>query len=275
MKNSSDCQKDQPDPEFIAHEFDLVDKVANKSCKFGLMEGATAMLATRMRHCGKVVMTGAPAITGGVSFILPRGSKDTLALTNGTLRLRQEGKLATLESFYDLNAACPSVSDAKITFTKLRVFFYATFVACALVFLEMIFDRQKPSPQEADLESSAPAAQYDDHNRSLASAQVGHDSPEISVPSTLPYPPIQKPPAGYPIGSSSMSIPDRISPVTTFTSPIQTQETVLAADSLPEPILKDTLDADEEEGGDRRRNGERVTNISNRFIEVLRKYLYF
>lgn len=122
--------------------------VENGTCYYGLADGATARLATIGMHCQDLVMTGEPMNPGGGAFILPKGSPYSIKMTNTTLKLRRDGELDSLDDFFNKKSSCRVNGRTTLTFGTLSFFFYASFLACLVFLLEMIFDPQTPVQDE-------------------------------------------------------------------------------------------------------------------------------
>lgn len=120
--------------------------VANKSCKYLLVDGSTARFATDVKHCRKVVATGDPVYPASNSFVVPKRSALFEPLANATLKLLEEGRLESLESYFERRGSCVLPETTVITFGKLQLFFIAAYAVTALIFLEMILDPQQLEP---------------------------------------------------------------------------------------------------------------------------------
>lgn len=120
--------------------------VGNKSCKYLLVDGSTARLATNVRYCRKVVSTGDPVYPASNSFVVPLGSDLYFPLSNGTLKLLEEGRLESLEDYFERRGQCTLSESTTITFNKLRIFFISAYVVTLILFFEMILDPQQVEP---------------------------------------------------------------------------------------------------------------------------------
>lgn len=139
----------------------IIEGVANRTCKFVFVDGATALEAEHL-HCNTVVKTGSPTFFGGgISFILPWNSSLTSKFGNATIELRGDGNLPALDDYAKDHAHCSHSSETVLTFRMLAAFFISAFVACALIFLEMVLDPQGPSERFLDEDEVVDSAAQD------------------------------------------------------------------------------------------------------------------
>lgn len=120
-----------------------MDAVAERKCRFALVDGGTAGVAVNGRYCNLLVTTGKPFLRRGVSFILPPGSNNSAELRMTTLGLQELGRLKTMDDHFEARGTCSSSDKPELSFQRLRVFFIIAFAACIILFLEMVFDPQK------------------------------------------------------------------------------------------------------------------------------------
>lgn len=128
--------------------------VGNKSCKYLLVDGSTARVATNVRYCRTVVSTGDPVYPASNSFVVPLGSDLYLPLSNGTLKLLEEGRLESLEDYFERRGQCTLMESTTITFNKLRIFFISAYVVTLILFFEMILDPQQVEPMGREVSPS-------------------------------------------------------------------------------------------------------------------------
>lgn len=107
------------------------------------MDGSSAHVATHVKYCRTVVNTGDPVYPASNSFILPINSTFVSGMSNGTLRLLEQGKLESLEDYFERRGQCVLPDSTVITWEKMKIFFYLAYIATALVLIEMIFDPQE------------------------------------------------------------------------------------------------------------------------------------
>lgn len=129
---------------FLSEDYkDAMVATANKSCKYLVGLGSTLRYGIERDQCGTLVLTGSPFFAEGISYILPRNSSITYALSRATLRLKTEDAISTILDFFDDDNNCIPEKPKSLSFQKLRWFFFLAFGACALVFVEMVFDRRR------------------------------------------------------------------------------------------------------------------------------------
>lgn len=128
---------------------ELIEKTIRKECKYSLALESTLLHAVVGKYCGRLVLTGEPFIEDTVAFVLPRRSPLTLKMSNATLQLRAEGALRSFQEYLPNQEQCSLRSSPKLTFTKLRIFFFVAFSVCFLVFLEMVIDPQTAVSESA------------------------------------------------------------------------------------------------------------------------------
>lgn len=145
-ENSRACHTEFP--RLIDSYEGAVEMVANKTCKFTIVDGATAGDAATGRFCRVLVTTGKPMYWGGSSFIMPRGSNLTKALSTTTVSFREDGSLQTVEEFYHERGECPLHSSAVLTVEKLKLFFILCYVGSFVLFIIMLIDPQTPPGQK-------------------------------------------------------------------------------------------------------------------------------
>lgn len=104
------------------------------------------------RYCRKVVATGKPLMAGGLSLILPPGSKWTRQFSAETLRLRQENAVPSVEEYQAQRHVCELSGAPTLTLGRLYIFFIMSYGACFLIFLEMILDPQTAPRHSSDNE---------------------------------------------------------------------------------------------------------------------------
>lgn len=118
--------------------------VANKTCKYAIVDGATALNAGATGYCRKVITTGKPMYWDGGSFIIPRGSDLVIPISKATVELRELGKLESLDEFFNKRGGCHMPSSAVLSYDKLRLFFILSYGACFVLFIIMLIDPQTP-----------------------------------------------------------------------------------------------------------------------------------
>lgn len=148
-------------PKLIDSYDEIIELVANGKCKFAFVDDATALEAER-RHCNTVVKTGSPTFFGGgIAFILPKNDPDLASIfANATIGLRGDGNLTGLDAYVQNHGHCSHSSETVLTFRMLAAFFISAFVACGLIFLEMILDPQGPQgrfPEDGEVTRTAHA----------------------------------------------------------------------------------------------------------------------
>lgn len=116
--------------------------MANKKCKFMLTDGGVSLTAVNGRYCGKLVIAGEPFNQGGVSFLLPKGSKYHPPMKKATLQIRAEHEVGGVEEYFEKKGLCQVAGTPRLTFGKLQWFFIMSFVTIGLLFLEMVLDPQ-------------------------------------------------------------------------------------------------------------------------------------
>lgn len=181
------------------------------------MDGASGEYAKSTLHCGDLLMTGDSNNPGGGAFVLPRGSPYTTVLSNATWRLRQERSLESIEAFFARTAPCTLATPAMISLPKLRVFFIAAYVVCAILLLEMILDPQKPAPsppkepylpphpaQQQQVDSSDAQSRSDANNDSCAMSQLLTHQGQTQCHQR--YPPPSHSPSPLPVQSDAHRI---------------------------------------------------------------------
>lgn len=129
----------------IVNSYDeAIEKTASKECRFTMLDGATARFATAGRFCKRLVVTGEAVNPSGASFILPRNSRYKEILTNSTMELRENGRLETLEEFFDRWGSCSNLSTTRLSMSSLRYFFVLAYGSAFVIFLVMVLDPQRP-----------------------------------------------------------------------------------------------------------------------------------
>lgn len=144
MQLKSRCEVNS-EPNLCKSYDEAIEKLAKKTCKYMFADGITASYAVHGRFCGKILYTGKPSFLSRQGFILPRNSQYTSVLSRDTLKLAEMDKLATIEQFYDSRGACSSPTESTITMGRLKLFFISAYIACFIIFIEMILDPQEPS----------------------------------------------------------------------------------------------------------------------------------
>lgn len=137
-------------PQLVESYDATIELTATKSCKYALIDGATARDAISGKYCRRLVETGDPTNPGGGAFILPYDSKFTKELTNATLELQENGSLESLDDFFERWGTCPIQKTTTLSMGKLRYFFAAAYGSSVLVFIIMILDPQAPLKKDGD-----------------------------------------------------------------------------------------------------------------------------
>lgn len=150
--------------------------VGNKSCKYLLVDGSTARLATNVRYCRRVVSTGDPVYPASNSFVVPIGSDLYFPLSNGTLKLLEEGRLESLQDYFERRGQCTLNESTTITFNKLRIFFISAYVVTLILFFEMVLDPQQVEPTDKTV---SPSSTHSSHYGPTSQGRDGgHDVEE-------------------------------------------------------------------------------------------------
>ncbi|CDF33667.1 unnamed protein product [Chondrus crispus] len=140
------CHKEKP--VYFSRYKDGIDNLLTKKCLYMLTLSSSGNELTQREYCGRLLVTGEPALRTGLSFVLPRGSNMTSHLSEKTVFLTDAGVLPTPERYLRATGKCPE-QNLTLNVEKLRFFFYMAFSACLFIFLEMILDSQQPPSLEA------------------------------------------------------------------------------------------------------------------------------
>lgn len=155
-RRSCQAETGRQGPTLLSSYDELLEKTADKQCKFSMGLGSSLTYAASGRYCGTLVVTGRPFFEGGLSFVLPKGSNFTAEISNVTLQMKAGGSLPSLEDTLRGQGSCRQSTDPVLTFEKLRTFFFLAYSACVVLFLEMVMDPQniKNGRVESDVEAA-------------------------------------------------------------------------------------------------------------------------
>lgn len=122
--------------------------VKNGACDYYYTLQGQILTQSRGRYCGQLTAVGKPFFDTSVSFVLPKNSSLTSLMSMETLLLREVDLLESSSKYAD-RLSCPEVTDATITLSKLKLFFYIAFGGLTLILLFMILDSYIGSPGPA------------------------------------------------------------------------------------------------------------------------------
>lgn len=137
---------------FVKTYDDIGKQLAARKCSYALALGATIENLAHGHYCGKMVITGDPFYSTGLSMVLPKGSQWTEIMSDATLKLTETGSIPTIKDLIARTGLCKNDTDTVLTFDKLRIFFIMAYVVCALLFLEMVIDPQSAFSKTSTLD---------------------------------------------------------------------------------------------------------------------------
>eukprot|EP00177_Eucheuma_denticulatum_P007571 GFKZ01013782.1.p1 GENE.GFKZ01013782.1~~GFKZ01013782.1.p1 ORF type:complete len:366 (+),score=25.83 GFKZ01013782.1:602-1699(+) len=130
-------------PTVLSSASEMLEKTASKECKYSIGTGSVFGDATQGRYCGVLVLTGGHFLEGGCGFTLPFDSPYKDAITNATLQLKSEGALPSLEEYLERFGQCHFLFEPRLSFGRLRLFFFLAYGVCFLIFLGILLVPRK------------------------------------------------------------------------------------------------------------------------------------
>lgn len=125
----------------------MIDGLMTGECNYILTDFGSMIKAVNFGKCSTLVQTGSEFMTRSMGFVVPRNWSYTAKLSKAILDIKAAHLEPTFQEYAEQFNTCPRSEDFKITFERLKVFFYVSFGICTFLFIFMIIDPQKPLGQ--------------------------------------------------------------------------------------------------------------------------------
>eukprot|EP00177_Eucheuma_denticulatum_P007507 GFKZ01013664.1.p2 GENE.GFKZ01013664.1~~GFKZ01013664.1.p2 ORF type:complete len:243 (-),score=27.10 GFKZ01013664.1:113-841(-) len=125
-------------PTFVKSYNEMIRKVLNKECQFGIAGGSSISRASSGRYCQTLVETGLPFFANGLGMVLPKDSPYKVLMDNATLKLESDAVLPSVEDYLSKFGKCSAYNDSGLTFGKLKFFFVIAYIVCGVLLIEIV-----------------------------------------------------------------------------------------------------------------------------------------
>lgn len=140
---SSKCHGGQL-PRMIESYEQAIQEVAEKRCRYLVIDSLAGNDAITGKYCGKLIATGEPLFWGGLSSIVSRNFSYYNEFSKATLNMLEEGMRLSMDDFFKKRGSCVIHRTSTLSLRQLLGFFITALSAIALLFVWMIIDTQRP-----------------------------------------------------------------------------------------------------------------------------------